>query len=374
MKQFFSNYFLSLPLFPSFWCAIACITGIYSATILKPLLFSFILVTSSSLCFWLQSFSKRQLIIMGALFFSCIFGYSRYNYLKTSFIVSSETLIQKSPLSGTATVLDCTYATRRYKTCVTLQLTSLSQTALPKKTTLRIYLRSRYKLLPGDQITFKNLTLKKNTNTSFQWYLYKEGIVGSIYTDKLLYKRIHRPKISFIRWRSDLRKKIATSISKKLSPETKTLFLALFLGSKSRTRRFYALRSVFSWWGIVHYLARSGLHVVVLASCWSLFFRSMNLPTFIAQLLLLVFMGSYYLLSWPSISFDRAFIAFLFYTGFKLGKRSFQLVHILSLTALIVLINNPFQLFFLDFQLSFSLSCALAWLSEASHQIRINKP
>lgn len=374
MKQFFSNYFLAIPLFPSFWCAIACIGGITATTILRPYLFSLMLLTIFFPCLWLNTFSKKQLITMSALFLSCSLGYGRSSYLKRSFIESSETLITESPLSGKATVLDCTSATRRYKTCLTLQITSLSEIALPKRTTLRIYLKSRYRLLPGDQITFKNLTLKKNTNASFQWYLYKEGIVGSLYTDKLLYKKIHRPKISFSRWRSGLRQRIAQSIAKKLSPDARTLFLALFLGSKKRTQRFYALRSVFSWWGIVHYLARSGLHVVVLASSWSLFFSYIKLPTFMAHILLLLFMSIYYLLSWPSISFNRAFIAFLFYNGFKIGGRSFQLIHIIALTALITLINNPFQLFFLDFQLSFGLSCALAWLSEASHQIRIAKP
>ena len=64
----------------------------------------------------------------------------------------------------------------------------------------------------------------------------------------------------------------------------------------------------------------------------------------------------YFILSWPSISFIRAFLIFLFTKYCNLHRHPTHFMHILLLTCCIVLLINPLQLFFLDFQLSFFLT------------------
>ncbi len=110
---------------------------------------------------------------------------------------------------------------------------------------------------------------------------------------------------------------------------------------------------------------------MVLIGAWSFLLSFIRIPWIIVQILLFLLLGIYYLLSWPSVSFIRACIAWLCYQGFSLTGKSTRALHIISLTTLIVLLINPYQLFFLDFQLSFGLTCVLAWWQEAFYQHKI---
>ena len=304
-----------------------------------------------------------------------IAGFYRYSSLQNSFSSSAHklsSLSQQKALSGTAVVLN--RESSSYRSCLTLKITHLKDHPLPPQRTIRLYLRSKSSLLPGDTISFRDLRFKQQSNKGYERFLFKEGIVCCSYIKKLKYKRFHRPWINLRRWRMGIRNRLLKSLSKKLSPQAGALLSALFLGMKKgpkkHMRSYYKLRQSFTWWGIVHYLARSGLHVVLLIGIWRLLLYRIALPFWITQVITLLFLGLYYLISWASISFIRAVIAYLFYEGCVVIGRPPRLLHIVSLTALIVLIYNPFQLFYVDFQLSFGLTCGLALLKEAFQQIK----
>ena len=142
------------------------------------------------------------------------------------------------------------------------------------------------------------------------------------------------------------------------------------LGSKPEGELSQAIGKYCSYWGIVHYLARSGIHVVLTVSCWELVMRFIPLHFFIKQLILILLILVLHLFTWPSISFMRAVTTFLLSKGCTLSSLAFQPIHILSLTTFFTLVAYPLYLFSLDFQLSFGLTFVLAWLYEVRLQIQ----
>ena len=158
------------------------------------------------------------------------------------------------------------------------------------------------------------------------------------------------------------RERVATECKAQLSPKTYGLFAAIFLGQPT-TYGMQDHREQFSEWGIVHQLARSGLHLVILLALarWCLGF----IPLWygLKVLILLALVALYGLLSWPSISFVRACITCFVYCLFELFFIPVTALQVVTLVTLLVLVQNPAQLFFLDFQLSFGLTFALALMS-----------
>ena len=367
------NHFINIPLHPLFWCTLALILGITVSSLEPPYrtpayigtLTLFLLMILIS---FTKSFRSSLILLSIASFF--IGGFSHYDSHMYHYQRTQASLLDKV-ISGKAKVQNCTTSSRRYKTCLSLTITQLSNRELYAPATVILYLKQKLSLTPDDTISFKNLTIKKQKNSRFAWYLCKEHIIGCAYLKKLNYKLLKRPTWSPKRYCATKRVSSATSVSRSLSKRAYTLFATVFLGKKEKSYHYYELRKSCVHWGIVHYLARSGLHVIVLIGIWTVLLRLLSFSFLTNQLLISLFLGLYYLLSWPSISFMRAVLVFLMYQVCMISGRSFQTLHLLTLTTIIILIVNPTQLFFLDFQLSFGLTCTLGLYREISHQIRI---
>lgn len=76
-----------------------------------------------------------------------------------------------------------------------------------------------------------------------------------------------------------------------------------------------------------------------------------------------ILVSAYALLTWSSISFIRAILAFFIFILSTLLWAPSHGLYRLTLVCFLILICNPFQLFFLDFQLSFLITFTLVWLS-----------
>jgi competence protein ComEC len=175
---------------------------------------------------------------------------------------------------------------------------------------------------------------------------------------------LQRPYFSINRWLIEKRNALLQKAEKKLSPLSFTLFASIFWGKKELNNyHMEPIKDQFKIWGILHYLARSGLHVLLFIILWNWIFSFLPFRFGIKQLLLGLIIVGYHLLSWPSISFIRSIISFVFYKICLFNDLQINILHLLALTCTLVLLVNPFQLFFLDFQLSFGLTFALAWLS-----------
>jgi len=213
-------------------------------------------------------------------------------------------------------------------------------------------------LFPGDCIELTNINLRTAHPTGFARYLVKENALATLFSRKKP-KLIQRPRFSLARRFFQTRQKLYQTLKQKLSSKSFSYFASIFLGNKEPLSQGSQERTPFYYWGIAHYLARSGLHIALFILLWRLLLSLLPIFFLAKHVLLITFCLVYALLSWPSISFFRALTLFLTY---ELGIITNHKPHIFYLLYLItgtILIFNPTQLFFLDFQLSFALTLAL---------------
>jgi len=190
--------------------------------------------------------------------------------------------------------------------------------------------------------------------------LQRKGIIANCYVSRQREIIITPGPLSFFSYFSVSKNNILKKTSASLSPATATLFSSIFLGANFfDTDSTVALRKSFSWWGISHYLARSGLHLVLLASMLHFFACLLPLSYHIKQLILLLCIWGYALLSWPSISFMRANMMIFCNVMCTLIKVPTNNMHFLMCSTIAMLLYNPSYLYCLEFQLSFFLTFGL---------------
>lgn len=368
-----SRYFVYIPTHPVLWYTLFFLLGIIvGSTPFSPIYLIVASILFLVLVFIWSSFSKQSLAVFFLLIISFFAGIYRFCIAQNHHTLQVDQLT-KAPLTAHAIVIEKkTEANKRFKHRITLKTHTITQDTktIPCHAKIQLYLLFSTPVQIGDTIKVHTLTFKPVKNDSYKQYLFKEGIAATAFIPRLSYTLVDRPRWSFARWRSQVRKRIARRLSQKMNRSTYALLCALFLGTKQHGTAYQTMRAHCSAWGIVHYLARSGLHVVLIVSTWSLLLGLLRINFFLKQLFLIMLIIIYHLLTWPSISFMRALITFLFYKTYILSSFSYQALHVFALTTLFVLLINPYQLFFLDFQLSFGLTFALAWFSEVQTKIR----
>ncbi|MFH1644331.1 MAG: ComEC/Rec2 family competence protein [bacterium] len=221
-----------------------------------------------------------------------------------------------------------------------------------------------------DLISLKNIKIKqqkdKDNNSgrpTFYDYLLKENYLTTIFLNKeIIIEVLNSPSFSLKKWVNSKRINLYKTLKQKLTPLTFSYFSSIFLGNKNN-KNMTDLKIKFNNWGIIHYLARSGLHIVIFILLWTFLLRFIPITIFYKILFLILISFIYHMFSWPSISYYRAFYLFLFIQTGQLLNLQTNFLHLLSLVCLTILLFNPIQLFFLDFQLSFGLTLALAWLN-----------
>lgn len=228
---------------------------------------------------------------------------------------------------------------------------------------LLCYTYTPTKIIFGQKIEIKNLEIKNkllnNKNNSFQDFLLKENIVASFFSKKLNYKILNKNINPIKQFLYKTRKKINKKIKNKLNKNSYSLFSSIFLGNKTNTISSDDKNS-FNLWGITHYLARSGLHIVIFILIWQLLLGFLPINIKIKNIILLILSLTYLNLSWTSLSFLRAFSIFVLYQISSLFNKQSNFLHLLTLICILILIKNPIQFFFLDFQLTFLLTFTLA--------------
>lgn len=192
----------------------------------------------------------------------------------------------------------------------------------------------------------------------------KEELSGCATTKQFSYELINRPYFSLNRSFKNLRNKIFISLQSKMSKNTFALFTSIFLGNKNTEVRILSqYKKQFNNWGLAHYLARSGLHLVIIFLAWFFIISLFPISFIIKQIIIFLIIFTYAFLSWSSIPFIRSLITFALYKTCILLNFQINTLHCLNLACLIMLLINPSQLFFLDFQLSFGLTFALIWIN-----------
>lgn len=238
----------------------------------------------------------------------------------------------------------------------------------------QIYTKIPNNIAIADIIELNNIKIAQPPCISYQHYLLKENVAASSFMPKCNIKLISRPQYSLNRLIALYRSSLCDSLKNKMSSQGFSIFCPLFLGKRNLEKKTVMQYNteLFTIWGITHYLARSGLHLVVLITLWLSIFTCLPISFNKKQWLLLFISLMYFLLSWSSIPFYRALTTVILHRLCLLVRLQSHFLHLLILTCLSILLLNPIQLFFLDFQLSFGLTFALACFSHINGYKRNN--
>lgn len=234
----------------------------------------------------------------------------------------------------------------------------------PYTYTIVVYTHSRPSADVGDLIEITQLKGKWLDNATYNLFLAKERINASFFVEKLTATIIDHPTYSITRLVHTIKAYLLQVAQTAMNKETYALFSSIFLGNKTESKDVMEeKKELFKVWGTSHYLARSGLHLILFTLIWHFLLSLLPIYFLYKQFILLFLIAVYALFSWTSISFERALLIFLIFKITLIAKVPSHYVHMVGLVTFILLFFNPLQLFFIDFQLSFGLTFALAWFN-----------
>lgn len=235
---------------------------------------------------------------------------------------------------------------------------------------LQCYSSSTTQIQVDDIIELEDVKIKVpndkslSQNTSYKNYLIKENLLASVffYENKNI-TILRSPKCSIRKFIWNIRTNTYQRLQQKIHPTVFTYFSLMFLGN-THHKNIDTIRSTFDYLGLSHYLARSGLHIVLFILIWTIFLQLIPISIRFKRSLLIIICVTYKIFSWTSLPFTRAFYAFILTEIGKIFNFQTDFLHLLSIVCMTILLFNPMQLFFLDFQLTFALTFALAFVSK----------
>ncbi len=237
-------------------------------------------------------------------------------------------------------------------------------TSTPLYSNITIYTKSISHLEIGDIITIDNPTLKPaQLSSSYGWYSYREKSCASLFASSLQCS-IVRPDFHLYRYIFQARENVFNGLKTSIPSKTFSLFASLFLGNKSvEPVTLSHIQDKLSLWGIAHFLARSGAHLIIVINILLKILQYIPISIIIKRCIALIVCSVYYALSWSSIPFIRSFITLTLNTmAFILQSPSHSL-YTITLVCLLMLMHNPLLLFFIDFQFTFLMTYAIAWFN-----------
>lgn len=350
--MFFESRFIPLSLPFSTFPLIGVILGVLFP---KLILLSFVLFSAFALASIFSSQKGPTLKIPCLLLLGFLVGSSRIVFLKKKYVLLKPLSLNDKPLCLTS-IIKTGNSFWPYR----LTLTGFNYSSF----SFFLYSKKKPPLEISDIFSLPSLLIKPPKDKDFQLYLVKEGVIGTSFMEINHPYIISRPFFSFSRWVDNKKETLLFSLRKKMSKSSFSFFCSLFIGDKKQINYLTEqYKPLFKTWGISHHLARSGLHLIIFIFLWQLLLSFLPFSFFKKQSILFVICFFYFCITPSSISFNRAFFLFVFYNFCTFFSWQVHTVHLLNIVALAVLIYNPFQLFFLDFQLSFFLTFCLAWLS-----------
>ena len=223
----------------------------------------------------------------------------------------------------------------------------------------------------GDRIEFygRIYSVKGGKNPggfSYRRYLNLKGIHGIVYLTTLLDVRVDkRNRYEIITYADKIRAVILSSLRENLDPTTSALAAGFLIGE---TRDIP--NNIYGWFmdsGTMHLLAVSGSNVILVIIFFTFLLKPFRISGNKRTLILLIVLLMFTLISYGEPSVVRAsLMASLILIAGLIG-RSYNLNNIISITAAIILLVNPSQLFDVGFQLSFVTAWGLIFIVPVIH-------
>jgi len=360
---------------PILWLTMAFIAGVQSAFLLT--LFQISIIASLAICSTTLIYSLGYRKITGAIPFLLLFsfGFARSISIKSAHDnlleqISGKELCYRVFIHDIVPLND-----HKFHYLITMHAIEARnhQEKVDLNGSIICYCKHKPDFEIGDILEIPKLKIKKGSSESYNDYCIKEGILGTACFYKPLELSNKESSNSITAWINKMRIGMFDQMRSKMSRTAFSFFSSFFLGNRTSDKKENdILKQDCKLWGISHYLARSGLHLVVFILIWQYLLRFIPLSFIIKQLILLLLIFIYYLFSWNSISFIRALMTFIFYKSYELTNTLSHTIHIITLATLATLAYNPFYLFFLDFQLSYSITFFLALIRHL-HTIELRR-
>ncbi len=380
--QWLYAQFNTIIIHPLINITICLMLGIWYAAGVSNLSMIGVLLCACALTHWLTSESIKRTILCIILSFAAFgVGAGLATHQRQTHATIAKTL-SAGPYELIARVMDIQASDKpQYPYTVYLELMKLKKSTRESdwqqnNAVIAAYCHSMPFLEADDLVHIEECTLSnQNPKTGFNDYLIKSGINGTLFCHHLKYTLLERPAYTHQKILSQLRSSVFDRVRGKMSEQTAAFYASLFLGN-CHTHKTYlkSMKTSFGIWGLSHFLARSGLHLVLFIFLWHLLLGYVPLRSRYKYIIMLMLNTIYLLLSWSSLSFMRSFAALCFYYGAHLLQQQPSTLHVITLLSCACLLINPMHLFFLDFQLSFGLTFALAWIYQAIswHKLQTN--
>lgn len=306
---------------------------------------------------------EKLFFLIAGIFCFFFFGTTRYYQNRELYFADSH-LLEKS-CSATGVVQEILpRLDEQEDICIVMHISELEikekKYFINKKIYLFLPFYTKLWIKPHQKIVVKNIIFKHPNSISYQEYLIKENIWAVAHQKWISYTTVEKPSL-FMQQIDELYGLSFHKTKIFLHQLTHTLYLSIFCGKKFKSETTTEMKKLFQYWGISHHLARSGLHLIILIGILLMLLSCIPCSSFKKQWIVLGLLFFYYITTYPSVAFTRAFYMYLLYTLCKQLHITSQPIHILLITTLSILTRNPHHIFFLDFQLSFGITLLILW-------------
>lgn len=234
---------------------------------------------------------------------------------------------------------------------------------------LLLHLKDKDQLLfPEDEIIvagkISEIAAPLNPNQfDYKQFLRRKNIHYQLFSENII--SVHQKGKGFYNWASKSKLFLRNKLKENgYSIESRALISSMLIGDKTELSK--ELNQNYIETGVVHILAISGLHVMMIFMMLRFIFRPLlylkhgRKIRIIISLVVIWFFAFYVELKAPV--FRAALMISIFYSS-ELLNRSKNIFHTLSLAAFIILLFQPNSLFDVGFQLSFSAVFFIVWLN-----------
>lgn len=204
---------------------------------------------------------------------------------------------------------------------------------------------------------------KNDYQFNYQKYLKRQGVFYQMYfPDEIQSANVS--SISFSTKIKQWRLNILNAISElpEVSNSNKELLKGIILAD--RTEMDASVVSDFNKTGLVHILAISGSHMVVIFALIYFIFSKIRLPKKVVIIISLICIWLFSILIDYGNSVVRSSLMLTIYYVYVILERKPDLIHSLSLSAMLILLWDTNQIFDVGFQLSFVAVLGIFWLNK----------
>lgn len=210
----------------------------------------------------------------------------------------------------------------------------------------------------GDKVIIQGNLVKPNVNRNFHLFNYQNYLLS-----KKIYYIVKCNKITKLKNNTKFYYNIKQKLIDKIDNIKNNEYLkALIIGDKTSIDD--TINSSYQNNGISHLLAISGMHITILTSIILKLLKKINKKEIINEIVVMFLLIFYSFIVSFSVSVIRASLMFIISRLFKIFKKNIKPIEVFLITLTITLFINPFYLYSVSFQYSFTVSFFLILFSD----------